>query len=148
MAALPVKEAQCRQMFSSYGVEGKDVQVAESLNVPFILLRGLGLSLLLPSPKPDQILTHIVSEGDIGTSCQQHADHINVLVFCGPDDRRPPTTILWVGRSEGQATGPAHQSVHGQEHKLRGPSMNPSFTHKLRKHGQVPCHVWASSSIK
>lgn len=53
MAALPVKEAQCRQMFSSYGGEGKDVvQAAESLNAASILLRGLGLGLLSPSPNP------------------------------------------------------------------------------------------------
>lgn len=55
---------------------------------------GLELSPAFPAP---MTATHIVSEGDVSTPCQQHADHFNVLVFCGPDDGRPPAAVLWAG---------------------------------------------------
>lgn len=66
MAALPVKEAQCRQMFSSCrDTRGTDeVQVAGPLNPASTLLRGLGL------PYLNQTLTHVVSEGDVGAPRQ------------------------------------------------------------------------------
>lgn len=62
--------------------------------------------------------SHVVCEGDVSTPCQQHADHLNVLVLRGPDDGRPSPTVLWVEREEGvggspcsaPAARPAHQN--------------------------------------
>lgn len=94
MAALPVKEAQCRQMFSSC-VGGR----GEGGSKPWAPEPSL-LSAQTPSPLPPPD-SHIVRERDVSTPCQQHADHFDVLVLCGPDNGRPAPTVLWVGREGG-----------------------------------------------
>lgn len=92
MAALPVKEAQCKQMFSSCGVGRERVGIgSEPFNPASTLFRGLGPPPHLP-PRPN---SHVVCEGDVGTPCQQHADHLDVFMLCGPDDGCPSPTVLW-----------------------------------------------------
>ena len=70
---------------------------SEPLNPASSLLRGPGQS---PPPLPPTN-SHVVCEGDIGAPCQQHADHLNVLVLRSPDNGRPSPTVLWVGREGG-----------------------------------------------
>lgn len=52
---------------------------------------------LLPSAQPPSA-PHVVSQGDVGTPGQQHADHIDVLVLRSPDDGCPAPTVLVEGR--------------------------------------------------
>lgn len=52
-------------------------------------------------PHPDRTLSHVVCEGDVGAPCQQHADHLDVLVLRSPDDGRPAPAVLW-GRMWGR----------------------------------------------
>ena len=88
MAALPVKEAQCKQMFSSCGNKGRR-QRCSHLNPCTARSHSTR-----HQPSQRSRVPHIVSEGDIGTTGQQHPDHVDVLVLGCPDDGRPAPTVL------------------------------------------------------
>lgn len=69
------------------------LQSSESLH------RGPKAPRQLPSQHPR--VPHVVSEGDVGTTGQQHPDHVNVLVLGCPDDGCPAPTVLREGRKTG-----------------------------------------------
>lgn len=99
-------------------------------------------------PHPNQTVTHVVREGDVSAPCQQHADHLDVLVLCSPDDGCPPPTVLWVGREGGTKMGgspcpdPGHPSSPAHQSSMWSTACTleqtpSSTTHTLQDPGQL-----------
>lgn len=62
--------------------------------VLFTLLLAQVITNSLSLCESQETNTHIVSQRDIGSAGEQHADHLNVLMFGSPDNGGPTPAVL------------------------------------------------------